>query len=49
MGDESWIYLYYYDPETKQQLSQSKEPTVTKSKKGMTGLEFNKEHSPLFT
>jgi hypothetical protein len=42
MGDKSWIYGY--DPETKQQLSQWN----TKSKKGVAGLEFNKEHDPCF-
>jgi histone-lysine N-methyltransferase SETMAR len=44
MGDESWIYSY--DPETKQQLScEVEEPTITKSKKGSAGLEFNKEQA----
>jgi hypothetical protein len=41
MGDESWIYSY--DPDTKQQLS-----TITKSKKGAAGPEFNKEHAHYF-
>jgi hypothetical protein len=35
MGEEIWIYNY--DPETKQQLSQ--QHTITKSKKGAAGLE----------
>jgi hypothetical protein len=43
MGDESWIYGY--EPERKQQLSQS---TITNSKKGTAGPEFNKEHAHCF-
>jgi hypothetical protein len=40
MGDESWIYGY--DPETKQH------PSQWKSKKGMAGPEFSKEHAHCF-
>jgi hypothetical protein len=46
MDDESWIYGY--DPETKQQLLQWKSITITKSKKGAAGSEFNKEHNHCF-
>jgi hypothetical protein len=46
-GDESWIYSY--DPETKQRLLREvEESTITKSKKGMIGPEFNKEHAHCF-
>jgi hypothetical protein len=31
MGDESWIYSYGYDPETKQQSSQLKSPLSPKA------------------
>jgi hypothetical protein len=40
MVDESWIYGY--DPETKQQLSQWRSPQSPRAKKGTAGLEFNK-------
>jgi hypothetical protein len=40
MGDKSWIY----DPETAVE-----EPTITKSKKGMAGPEFNKTCSLFFS
>jgi hypothetical protein len=47
MGDESWIYGY--DPETKQQLSQWKSPhSPGAKKKGAAGLEFSKEHGHCF-
>jgi hypothetical protein len=49
MGDESWIYLYYYDPERKRQSSQSKSPQSPRAKKGVAGLEFNKEHAHFFS
>jgi hypothetical protein len=45
-GDKSWIYGY--DPETKQQLSQWKSPQSPRAKKGMGGPEFNKEHAHCF-
>jgi hypothetical protein len=46
MGDESWISGY--DPETKQQLSQWKNPQSPSEKKGVAGPELNKDHLLLF-
>jgi hypothetical protein len=43
MGDKIWIYGY--DPETKQQSSPWKIPQSPRAKKGTAGLEFNEEHA----
>jgi hypothetical protein len=48
MGDKSWIYLYGYNQETKQQLLPWKSPQSPRAKKGVVGPEFNKEHSHCF-
>jgi hypothetical protein len=45
MGDKSWIYSH--EPEAKQQ-SHVEAATITKSKKGAAGPEFNKEHAHFF-
>jgi hypothetical protein len=44
IGDECLIHGY--DPEIKQQSVE--EPIITKSKKGVAGPEFNKEHAHCF-
>ena len=41
-GDESLVYGY--DPETKRQSSQWKNPTTPRPKKGQTGEKQSKEH-----
>jgi hypothetical protein len=46
MGDESWIYGY--DPETKQQSPQWKNPQSPRAEKGEADPEFNKEHALCF-
>jgi hypothetical protein len=42
----SWIY--YYDPETKQQSSKWKGPNSLRLKKGETGEEQSQEHAHNF-
>jgi hypothetical protein len=44
--DESWIYGY--GPEKKAAIVAVEEPTITKSKKGAAGFEFNREHTHCF-
>jgi histone-lysine N-methyltransferase SETMAR len=46
LSDESWIYSY--DSETKQRLSQWKSPHNHQEQKSAAGLEFNKEHAHCF-
>ena len=45
-GNESWVYGY--DPETKRQSSQWKNPTTPRPKKGQTGEKQSQEHDHHF-
>jgi hypothetical protein len=46
MGDKIWIYSY--NPETKQQSLHGMSPQSPRAKKGVAGLQFNKEHAHRF-